>query len=72
MLSISKKLKVHQSLETATEAVMQEHVYEKSVRDADELKQRLIEKWSAIQPNFINRLIGGEIVLMHACQKLLK
>jgi len=51
---------------------MQEHVYEKSVRDADELKQRLIEKWSAIQPNFINRLIGGEIVLMHACQKLLK
>jgi len=38
---------VHQSLETPTETDTQEHVYQKPVRDVNELKQHLIETWSA-------------------------
>jgi len=38
---------VHQSLETPTETETQEHVYQKPVRDVNELKQHLIETWSA-------------------------
>jgi len=35
-------------METLTETYMQKHVYQKPVRDViNELKQRLIETWSA-------------------------
>jgi len=38
---------VHQSLETPTESETQEHVHQKPMTDVDELKQHLIEMWSA-------------------------
>jgi len=39
----------HQSLETLTETETdtQEHVYQKPVRDVNELKQHVIDTWSA-------------------------
>jgi len=43
-----KTTPVHQSLETPTETDTQEHAYQKTVRDVSELKQHLIETWSAI------------------------
>ena len=51
--------------ETLTETEVQEHVYQKPVRDVDELKQHLIETWSATsRASLIKRLISGQIVLM--------
>jgi len=38
---------VYESLEMPTETDMQEQVYQKSVRDVNELKWHLIEIWSA-------------------------
>ena len=45
--------------------VMQEGVYQKPVRNVDELKQRLIAAWSGIQHSDIDQaiLISGEKVL---------
>jgi len=43
-----KTIPVHQSLETPTETDTQEHVYQKPVSDVNELKQHLIDTWSAI------------------------
>jgi len=60
-----KTTPVHQRLETPTETDTQEHVYHKPVRDVDELKQHLIETWSATsRASLIKRLITGKIVLM--------
>jgi len=42
-----KTTPVRQRLETPTETDRQEHVYQKRVRDVNELKQHLIETWSA-------------------------
>jgi len=42
-----KTTPVQQSLVTSTETDTQEHVYQKPVRDADELKWHLIEMWSS-------------------------
>ena len=43
----------------------QEHVYQKPVRDVNELKQRLTETWSATsRASVIKRLISGKIGLM--------
>jgi len=57
---------VHQSLETPTEIDMQEHVYQKSLSDVNELKQHLIETWSATsKATLIKRLTSGKIVLMY-------
>jgi len=54
------------SLQTPTETDMQEHVYQKPVRDVNELKQHLTETWSATsRDSLIKRLISGKIVLMH-------
>ena len=56
----------HRSLDTTTETKMQEHVYQEQVRDVEEIKQRLIETWSAIsRATLIERIINGEIVMMH-------
>jgi len=56
---------VHQSLETSSETDTQEHVYQKPVMDVNELKQHLIETWSATsRASLIKRLISGKIVLM--------
>jgi len=56
----------HQRPEIPTETDTQKHVYQKRVRDVNELKQRLIETWSAItRASLIKRLISGKIVLMH-------
>jgi len=49
-----------------TETDTQEHVYQKPVRDVNELKQHLIETWSATsRASLIKRLISFKIVLMH-------
>jgi len=59
-----KTTPLHQSLETPTETDTQgtAHVYQKPVRDVNELKQYLIETWSAgSKATLIKRLI----VLMH-------
>jgi len=61
-----KTTPVHQRLETPTETDTQEHVYQKRVRDVNELKQRLVKTWSATsRASLIKRLISGKIVLMH-------
>jgi len=58
--------KNHTSAWTLTEKDTQEHVYQKPVRDVNELKQHLIETWSAARrASLIKRLISGKIVLMH-------
>jgi len=60
-----KTTPVHQRLETPTEIDTQEHVYQKPLRDVNELKQHLIETWSATsRATLIKRLISGKIVLM--------
>ena len=60
-----KTTPVHQRLETPTETDTQEHVYQKPARDVDELKQHVIDTWSATsRASLIKRLISGEIVLM--------
>jgi len=38
-------------------AVLQDQVYRQSVRDVDELKQRLIDSWSSIQQTVIDEAI---------------
>jgi len=56
-----KTTPVRQSLETPTETDAQEHVYQKPVRDVNEM----IETWSATsRASLVKRLIRGEIVLM--------
>jgi len=57
-----KTTPVQQSLETPTETNMQEHVYQKPVRDVNELRQCLTETWSATSRA---SLISGKIILMH-------
>jgi len=60
-----KTTPVHQRLETPTETDTQEHVYQKPVRDVNELKQHLIETWSATsRASLMKRLISGKIILM--------
>jgi len=60
-----KTTPVHQRLETPTETDMQEHVHQKPVSDVNELKQHLIETWSATsRASLIKRLISGKLVLM--------
>jgi len=60
-----KTTPVRQRLETPTETDTQEHVYQKRVRDVNELKQHLIETWSATsRTSLIKRLISGKIVLI--------
>ena len=50
--------------ETPTETDTQ-HVYQKTVRDVNELKQHVIDTWSATsRASLIKRLISGKIVLM--------
>jgi len=54
-----------QRKETPPETDTQEHVYQKPVRDVNELKQHVIETWSATsRSSLIKRLISGKIVLM--------
>jgi len=57
---------VHQLLVgTPTETVTQEHVYQKPAMDVNELKQHVIDTWSATsRVSLIKRLINGENVLM--------
>jgi len=62
-----KTTPVHQRLETPTDTDTVERVYQTPVRDVNELKQHLIDTWSAIsrRVSLIKRLISGKIVLMH-------
>ena len=42
------------------------NVYHKPIRDVNELKQHVIDTWSATsRASLIKRLISGKIVLMH-------
>jgi len=62
-----KTTSLHQRLETPTETdmqMMQEYVYQKLVRDVNELKQHVIDTWSATsRASLIKRSISGKIVL---------
>jgi len=61
-----KTTPVHESMDTATETDTQVHFYQKAVTDINELKQHLIETWSATsKATLIKRMISGKIVLMH-------
>jgi len=65
-----KPTPAHQSLETPTETDTQDHVYQKPVRDVDELKQHLLETWSATsRASLIKRLVSDNIVLIRALSK---
>jgi len=63
-----KTTPVHQLLESGDANYWnrhEEHVYQKPVRDVNELKQHLIETWSTTsRASLIKRLISGQIVLM--------
>jgi len=60
-----KTTPVHHRLETPTETDTQEHVYQKPVRDVNELKQHVIEtRLATSRASLIKRLISGKIVLM--------
>ena len=62
-----KTTPVHQRLKTPTETGSQEHVYQKPARDVNELKQHVIDTWSATsRASVIKPLISDKIVLMHA------
>jgi len=61
---------VQQSVETATETVTQERVYQKPARDVDELNQRLSKAWSENSTaSLIKRLINGEIARLKSKSK---
>jgi len=61
-----KTTPMHQRLEIPTETDTQKDVYQKPVRDVNELKQYLIDTWSTTsRASLIKRLISGKIVLMH-------
>ena len=49
--------------------VLQEHVYRKSVKNVDELKQCLTEAWLAIMQSVINQAIDQWPVCLSACAK---
>jgi len=58
-----KTTPVRQSLET-TETDTQKYVYQKPVRNVNELKQHPTQTWSATsRGSLIKRLISGKIVL---------
>ena len=48
---------------------MQERVYRTPVRDVNELKQRLIDTWSAVQQNIIDKAIDQWQKRLNACVK---
>jgi len=51
-----KTAPMQQRLETPTETDTHKHVYQKAVSDVNELKQHLIETWSAtMQKSFIDQ-----------------
>jgi len=61
-----KTTPVHQHLETPAESDVQEHVYQKPVRDVNDLKQHVSDTWSATsRALLIKQLISDKIVLMH-------
>ena len=49
--------------------VMQERVYQKPVRDVEDLKQRLVETWSDIDQNVIDQAIDQWRNRLKACVK---
>jgi hypothetical protein len=49
--------------------ILQERVYQKSVKNVDELKLRLIEAWSGIQQSIIDQAIDQWRVRLNACVK---
>jgi len=59
---------VHQRLETPTETDTREHVYQKPLRDVSELKQHLIETWSAT--SFIDQATDQWQDCTNACLKV--
>jgi len=47
--------------------VLQRRVYRSRIRDVDQLKQRLIEKWRCFDQNIIDRAVRQWRVRLHAC-----
>jgi len=68
-----KTTPVHQHLDTPTKTDMQEHVYEKPVRDVNELKHLVIDTWSSTsRATLIKRSISGKIVLIRVSKSKAK
>jgi len=49
--------------------IMQDRVYQTPIRNADDLKRRLIAAWSGIQQSVIDKAIDQWRVLLHPCVK---
>jgi len=49
--------------------IMQERVYQTPIRNADDLKRRLISVWSGIQQSVIEKAIDQWRVRLRACVK---
>ena len=46
---------------------VQERVYQKPIRDVDQLKQRLVEVWSDVQQTVVDAAIGEWAKRLRAC-----
>ena len=46
---------------------VQERVYQKPIRDVDQLKQRLVEVWSDVQQTVVDATIGEWRKILMAC-----
>ena len=46
---------------------VQERVYQKPIRDVDQLKQRLVEVWSDVQQTVVDAAIGEWRKILRAC-----
>ena len=46
---------------------MQDRVYQKKVKDANELRERLVEVWARLQQNVIDNAIDHAVAQTPAC-----
>ena len=49
---------------------LQEQVYQKKLRDVDELKQRLVEVWSAFEQSIVDEAIDEWRIRLQACVRV--
>jgi len=57
------------SVDYKVSGIMQERVYQTRIRNADDLKRRLIAAWSGIQQSVIDKAIDHWRVRLRACVK---
>ena len=49
---------------------VQKHVYQKPIRDVDQLKQRLVEVWSDVQQTVVDAAFGEWMKRLRACVRV--